>query len=199
MKKIGVTSLVVMGLISSSVFAGKSDYGALGASDDSSFTLEGMLHYAIEDEYLAQAEYELIIEELDATRPFTNIIKAEETHIKMVEGLYAAYGLELPIVDPSDYLATPESIEAALGAGVDAEIANIAMYETFLKQELPDDVREVFEYLKKASESHLDAFEGNNGGSGNQASANNRGQDSNGKRSSNSKGGQGARANKSTR
>ena len=46
------------------------------------------------------------------------------------------------------------------------------MYESFLSQDLPDDVREIFEYLQKASESHLAAFEGNNGngqGMGNQS------------------------------
>ena len=170
LRKIGATSVVVMSLISSSVFAGSSDYGAAGAADDGSYTLEAMLEYALEDEYLAHAEYELIINELDATRPFTNIIKAEETHIKLVEGLYSDYEIELPDVDPSLYVALPDSIEAALATGVEAEIANIAMYETFLNQELPDDVRAAFEALKSASESHLAAFEGNNGGNGNQRS-----------------------------
>lgn len=172
LKKIGATSVVVISLISSSVFAGTGDYGAAGAADEEAYTLEAMLEYALEDEYLAHAEYELIINELGAARPFTNIIKAEETHIKLVEALYSDYDLALPSVDPSTYIALPESIEAALATGVEAEIANIAMYEIFLSQELPDDVREAFEYLQKASESHLAAFEGNNSGNGNQAGGN---------------------------
>lgn len=177
LKKLGVTSLLVMSLLSTSVFASTEDFGASGASDESSFTLEAMLEYAIEDEYLAHDEYELIINELDAARPFTNIIKAEEAHIQLVEGLYETYGLELPIVDASAYTAIPESIEAALEAGVSAEISNIAMYEQFLAQDLPDDVRIVFEYLKKGSESHLAAFEGSNGAgqSGNQSGTQSRG------------------------
>ncbi len=35
---------------------------------------------------------------------------------------------------------------------------NIAMYERFLKTNLPDDVREVFSRLLAGSKNHLDAF-----------------------------------------
>ena len=44
------------------------------------------------------------------------------------------------------------------GCEVVDEIENIAMYERFLQQELPKDVRQVFESLKNASENHLRAF-----------------------------------------
>jgi len=179
LRKIGATSIVVMSLISSSVFATSGDFGAVGAEAEDHYTLEAMLEYALEDEYLAYAEYELIINELDAGRPFTNIIKAEETHIKLVEGLYEDYDLALPTVDPSLYIALPDSIEAALATGVEAEIANIAMYESFLSQELPDDVRAAFESLQAASESHLAAFEGTSGnGATNKAGSANQRQDS---------------------
>ena len=53
----------------------------------------------------------------------------------------------------------PATLNEANQIGVDAEINNIAMYEKFLEQELPDDVRTVFEKLKDASENHLAAFE----------------------------------------
>ena len=42
---------------------------------------------------------------------------------------------------------------------MEAEIANIAMYDKFLSYELPLDVKTVFEALKKGSISHLEAFE----------------------------------------
>jgi hypothetical protein len=35
------------------------------------------------------------------------------------------------------------------------------MYESFLEQDLPEDVRSVFEKLKAGSESHLLAFQKN--------------------------------------
>ena len=40
-----------------------------------------------------------------------------------------------------------------------AEVKNIAMYEKFLDQDLPDDIRLVFANLMQASEKHLAAFE----------------------------------------
>ena len=51
------------------------------------------------------------------------------------------------------------SLTEAYQAGVNAEVNNIAMYETFLAQELPDNVRAVFESLMRASENHLRAFQ----------------------------------------
>jgi len=161
-KTIG-TTLLLMSLLGSNVFANTTDYGAIGASKNESYSLEEMLEYAIEDEYLAYAEYELIINELNASRPFTNIIKAEQAHIEIVETLYKAYNIPLPDINPSIYITLPDSINDALDEGIKAEIANIAMYESFLKEDLPNDIRLAFETLKRASESHLAAFEGNNG------------------------------------
>ena len=63
-----------------------------------------------------------------------------------------------------------------------AEVHNIAMYEAFLKQEdLPDDVRAVFEALTRASGNHLRAFEqnANKQGMGNQNRAAGKGQQNN--------------------
>lgn len=137
------------------------DYGAQGAVLKTEFTLEEMMQYAIEDEYLAYAEYELIIAEMDITRPFSNIIRAEATHIGYMEDLYKAYGLTLPTIDPSQHIMLPTSVNEAYEAGVEAEIINIAMYERFLEQELPEDVRNIFEQLKAGSESHLAAFQKN--------------------------------------
>ncbi len=152
------------------------NYGAKGASSTENYTIEEMLQYALEDEHLAYAEYNLIINELGAERPFTNIIKAEEKHIEEVEMLYNAYDIEIPEIDASENIILPNSIEEALDAGVNAEIENIAMYEKFLAQDIPDDIREVFENLKKGSQSHLAAFQGKNGqGEGAGKSAGNKG------------------------
>ncbi len=137
------------------------DYGAKGAMLKTEYTLEEMMQYAIEDEYLAYAEYELILKEMNITKPFSNIIEAEATHIGYMEDLYESYGFALPTIDPSLHVTIPESINDAYIAGVDAEIINIAMYESFLKQDLPEDVRSVFEKLKAGSESHLLAFQKN--------------------------------------
>jgi hypothetical protein len=119
-----------------------------------------MLTYAIQDEYLAYAEYDKIIDAYGAQRPFINIIKAEEPHISALEPLFTEYGVTLPENTAADYAAVPATLAEAYQAGVDAEISNTAMYETFLEQDgLPDDVRAVFTALKNASENHLAAFQ----------------------------------------
>ena len=158
-----------LGISGISAFAGQEGYGAEGASVDESYTLEEMLEYAIEDEFLARSEYEVIIETYGDQRPFSNIVEAEKTHIDLLIPLFEEYGIDLPSDTASSHTLVPESIQSALEVGVQAEIDNIAMYEKFLSGDLPDDVREVFEELKKASESHLSAFQrgtSRNGGSG---------------------------------
>ena len=136
-----------------------SGYGAAGSFENSDFSLEQMLIYAIQDEYLARAEYEYLINELNAGSPFTNIIKAEETHIALLIPLFEKYDFEAIEDTSSEYLIPATSITEALETGVLAEVNNIAMYELFLATDLPDDVRAVFIELRDGSENHLAAFE----------------------------------------
>ena len=149
--------IVFVIIINSALFAG--DFGADGALNSSDFSLTQMLKYAIEDEYLALNEYEAIIDSFGDLRPYTNIIESEKTHIKYLEELYKNHNMIIPLVETVSYIHIPENITEALKIGVNAEILNISMYENFLNQEISLDVREVFEFLKKASENHLRAFE----------------------------------------
>ncbi len=154
-----VFGLIISNISMVSVYASSSDTGAIGALQDKEFTLNEMLEYAIEDEYLAQTEYDLIMKEFNVTRPFSNIIKSEGTHISLLEPLFDKYNVVIPNKDWESLLEVPSSLNEAYEVGVEAEIKNIAMYELFLKQDLPDDVRIVFERLKSASENHLRSFE----------------------------------------
>jgi len=162
-KKAG--SLLIAGLLVTGIstgataYAATSDTGAAGAANDSEYTLEEMLVYAIEDEYLAQAEYDLIMDTYGTQKPFSNIIKAEATHISLLEPLFEEYNVVIPVKEWESLVSVPESIEKAYAIGVDAEEKNIAMYESFLKESLPEDVRDVFEKLLNASEKHLAAFQ----------------------------------------
>jgi len=123
------------------------------------YTLEEMLTAALQDEWLALAEYQTIIDTYGAVRPFTNIIAAEETHVSLLLPLFEAYGIALPENTAASQVVVPDSITSALSTGVAAEQANIAMYEVFLAQEdLPEDVASVFTYLKDGSVKHLAAF-----------------------------------------
>ena len=135
------------------------DFGSKSALERDELTLEEMLAYAIQDEYFARQEYELIMDEYGEQRPFDNIIKAEVSHIEYLTDLYDDYGYDMPEDDAIDYVVLPESLEEAFAVGVQAEIDNIAMYEKFLENDLPDDIREVFIILRDGSVNHLAAFE----------------------------------------
>ena len=166
--------LLVTGVTTgATAYASNTDIGAAGAYVDKEYSLEEMLVYAMEDEYLAQTEYDVIMDTYGVQKPFSNIIKAEATHISLLEPLFEEYDVSVPEKDWESLVVVPETLDAAYAIGVDAEEKNIAMYESFLKENLPDDVREVFESLMNASEKHLAAFQrqvdGVTGGSGNGA------------------------------
>jgi len=176
MKKFILVVLVVMvatilfGCTSVSALTGDAqsdDFGSFGAKSASDLSIEDMLKYAIQDEYLARQEYESIMQVYGEIKPFSNIIKAEQKHIEMLEELYKVFGFEIPKDTALNHVVIPNSIEEALKTGVAAEINNIAMYDEFLKADLPDDIRASFIDLRDASVKHLQAFErGNSQGLG---------------------------------
>jgi len=136
-------------------------WGASAALSSQVLSLEDMLLYAIQDEYSARAEYEYIISNFDITKPFTNIIKAENTHVDLLLPLFDIYELTVPDDTATDHLIEIESIYEAFETGVYAEILNIDMYNYFLEGDLPEDIKAVFISLRDASMNHLDAFEKN--------------------------------------
>ncbi len=136
-------------------------WGASVALSSSNLTIEDMLLYAIQDEYSAQAEYAYILENFEITKPFSNIIIAEGSHIEMLLPLFSTYEIYVPENTSNDHLIEIESIYEAFETGVYAEIINIAMYNTFLEYDLPDDIETVFISLRDASMNHLEAFEKN--------------------------------------
>jgi hypothetical protein len=161
MKKV-IPAVLSLSMIFSplSAFAGTTDFGHVGAAADQDYTLEDMLNYAIEDEYLAKAEYEKIMAEFDVTRPFSNIMKAETQHISALLPLFEKYDIAVPANTASEHLIIPDTLAEIYSIGVEAEVANIAMYEKFLADpDLPADVKAVFTALMNGSENHLKAFE----------------------------------------
>lgn len=153
--------LVSCFIVSVPVIASGDDYGAIGAENtkDSALTLDIMLNYAIEDEYLARGEYQKVIDTFGSQKPFTNIIKAEVRHISWLVPLFKKYGVTLPDDLGMENAVIPATYAETFPIGVAAEIANIDMYTRFLKQDLPSDVRDVFVRLRAASENHLAAFQ----------------------------------------
>lgn len=184
MKNVKWTKLMALSLalLMPLIALGETPFGAAALSEGKTYTVEEMLTYSIQDEYLAQAEYKVIMDAFGEQRPFINIMKAEGGHIELLLPLFTAYQITVPEDTALEHTVKPDSLQAAYEAGVTAEVNNIAMYEAFLKQsDLPDDVWEVFEALTRASENHLRAFEGNANkpGMGNQNRAAGNGQQNN--------------------
>lgn len=158
-----ILAAVLSGMLAASgvVMAAAQPYGSTGALNDTEYTLEEMLNYAIEDEYAAQAEYDAIMNSFGTVRPYTNISKAEQQHISALLPLFENYGIAVPENGAASLVTVPNTLAESYTIGIEAEEKNIAMYDLFLKEDLPDDVRIVFENLKAASEKHLAAFERN--------------------------------------
>lgn len=133
------------------------------ASDDDSldvttYTLDEMLILALEDEWHAQVTYEAIMDTYGVIKPFSNIVVAEANHASLLIPLFETYGVELPAMPNVSDVVVPASLSDAYQLGVDAEILNIALYESFIEQGVPEDVEAVFNQLIFGSEHHLKAF-----------------------------------------
>lgn len=134
-------------------------YGAQGALAATDLTLEQMLAFAVQDEYIARLEYQEIMATFDVQAPYANIMRSEESHLELLRGIYATRGEEFPADTAAEHLVVPASLLEAAQKGVQAEIDNIAMYDRFLTYDLPADVVAVFTELRNGSVNHLNAFE----------------------------------------
>lgn len=127
----------------------------------SSSTVQGALLAALEDERRARTSYAAVLVRLGEVRPFSNVIRAEEEHIALLEDRFRARGISIP-EDATARSFAPASVAEACTAAVVAERANVALYRETLIPQVADvpDVREVFTALADASEfRHLPAFE----------------------------------------
>ncbi|MDX9783182.1 MAG: DUF2202 domain-containing protein [Spirochaetia bacterium] len=165
-KVIALSLMAVVALAVAGADAGETAglYGNAAAKADESLTIEDMLLYAAQDEYLARGEYVAIMKKFGTIRPFSNIMKAEENHLAWLKDAYAAYDLSFPADDSSAHLHIPASLLEAYKTGVQAEIDNIAMYDRFLATDLIQsaenkDLKVLFTNLRNGSENHLRAFQ----------------------------------------
>lgn len=134
------------------------DYPAGTLSDAAKQALEA----ALADEHKAYAAYDAIIAKYGNQRPFIMIRRSEEQHISMLKALFEKYGVTIPENQSLGKVAAPESLQASCQLGVDAEIANAALYRDQLLPAVKDyaDITAVFTNLMDASqERHLPAFD----------------------------------------
>jgi protein tyrosine phosphatase (PTP) superfamily phosphohydrolase (DUF442 family)/rubrerythrin len=149
--------------------------GALGKAEGPAAALNAEVQRAVEtalaDEYRAEAFYRAVIAQLGQVRPFSQVVMAEGRHAAMLASVLERRGLAVPPAAPAPAAPAPAAdlqLDAAdfadrrqaCKAAVQAEIDNVAIYDQVLQLELPDDVRQVFEHNRMASqEHHLPAFE----------------------------------------
>jgi len=161
-----IVALIALAVVGSG-WASGPDYGntaaATAIASGTPFTVTDMLRWAAEDEYLAHGEYAAIMQKFGTMRPYDNIMAAEEQHLSWLKAEYKTRGLAFPADGSAAHIVVPTDMKSAAQAGVDAEIANIAMYKAFLaRPELAraeySSVKTLFENLMRASENHLRAF-----------------------------------------
>ena len=116
---------------------------------------------AILDEYTAYNLYQAVIDQFGPIRPFTNIQAAETQHIEAWKRIFSQYGIPLlpiPVLEQKPQFATRF---AACEAAVNAEIANVRLYDNMLGtvSGYPDIVR-VATALRNVSQTrHLPTFQ----------------------------------------
>jgi hypothetical protein len=125
-------------------------------------TVKEALNEAIKDEYKALSTYEAVISKLGTVRPFSMIKGAEEQHIASLKAIYDKYGLEVPENTWLNKISVPNTLKESCQLGVEAEIANAALYKDELLPAVKEyeDIVIVFTNLMNASEQkHLPAFD----------------------------------------
>jgi len=134
-KKVLVVGLLLC-VLASGVYAATTQglYGAAAAKADKDLTIQEMLVYAIQDEYLARAEYKAILAKFGNVRPFSNIVGAEETHVSYLRSAFSKYNLSVRQTTQLVELWSLQHWRKPNKAGVQAEIENIAMYTRFLAE-----------------------------------------------------------------
>ena len=118
------------------------------------------LHLALDDEYHALATYLSVMETFGEVEPFASIALAEQKHIDALVNQFNKYGIPVPGNPWLGNAPVFDSLTQACQTGVDAEIANAALYDKLFSMTDNEALIRVFTNLKNASlEHHLPEFE----------------------------------------
>lgn len=132
------------------------------------------ISYMREEEKLARDVYEKMYEKYNMM-PFGNIRRSEQVHMDRMEALIVKYNLQDPVKttkdEPGKFVnpvlqnlyndlikAGNKSYVAALEAGAKIEEIDIADLNKEIAGTTSSDVKETYQYLKWASENHINAF-----------------------------------------
>lgn len=115
---------------------------------------------AINEEYGALNTYQAAIAQFGNIYPFSQIARSEQQHVNALARLFTKYGLAVPANPGLATTPTWATVADACQTGVDAEIADAALYDTLKPSVANADILQVFANLQAASlNSHLPAFE----------------------------------------
>lgn len=118
------------------------------------------LHLALDDEYHALAVYQTVIADFGEVAPFVEIAESENRHIEALLNQFTKHNLTPPENPWLGNVPGFDSFQAACQAGVEAELANIALYEQLFSMIDDPGLIQVFTNLSRASlESHLPEFQ----------------------------------------
>lgn len=164
MKKILGLALIVLILLFASVKFNEYQRNTYVTGLDDNTVLEvettelkSMLDILYQDEYNTKSTYEEIIHEFGPNILYNNLIQAEAQHMNALERIYARYDIQIPDMDARTP-NLPDNLLDTYTLGKEAEEANIAFYDNYLDEDLPEEIRFTFERLMNASYHHLDAF-----------------------------------------
>lgn len=114
---------------------------------------------AVEEEYAARALYEGVIASFGPSIPFSEIALSEASHATALVRQAEKYGLTVPAYQGAATVNFA-SLQEACQAGVDAEIADAALYDELMSGTTRTDLIRVYSNLQSASlNSHLPQFE----------------------------------------
>jgi hypothetical protein len=118
------------------------------------------LQMALDDEYHALAVYQSVIATFGQVAPFVRIAQSEQQHINALINQFEKQDISVPENLWMDNLPVFDSLQAACQAGVEAELANVALYDQLFSMTDDPGLVRVFTNLSRASlESHLPQFE----------------------------------------
>jgi hypothetical protein len=142
---------------------GRGGFGQGGTG--SSFTPlsaeeQSALQSAILEEYGALNLYQSAIAQIGDVYPFNQIVRSEQQHIDALVRQATQYGVTVPENPGLSNQPTFTTLAQACGAGVNAEIADAALYDTLKPVTTHTDLLQVYDHLQSASlNNHLPAFQ----------------------------------------
>lgn len=117
------------------------------------------IRQAIMEEYGALNLYQGVIDKFGEVSPFVEIAASEQKHVDALVRLATKYGVTVPDNPGLTENVGFATLVEACQAGVNAEIADAALYDQFEPIVTHTDLLQVFSNLQRASlENHLPAF-----------------------------------------